>query len=560
MKFFSTAFCAIILFAGHNLFAQIQTGSEPVSFRTGLYVFDDALPQAVVPALDMDRVHNEDEARAQTDKPPFDARRIPVGWNLENSGEWMALENGDRVWKLKIHAPGALSLEMFYDEWFIPQGAEVHLYSGDRSEYIGAFTTVNNSESGFYSSRMISGETTIVEYYEPSDVIGEGRISIEDVGYRYRDLGPLNGRADPCQVDINCPEGDDWQDEKKGIVRMRISVSGGGIFYCSGSLVNNTALDCTPYVLSAFHCIDDVVNSQEDLDQLRFTHNFERAVCDVDPAPAWQVSVGCSVVARSNSGSGNGSDYALLLIEDDNHENYSPYFNGWNLQSSPIAGGGVGIHHPSGDEKKISTSTNNYTTTSYSWGGPQAYWRVVWTGTENGHGVTEGGSSGSPLFDNNHLIVGTLTGGASFCNEVQPGGQDEPDYYGKMSYHWDQNSGALTIDLKDFLDPLNTGQTVLLGTYAPCSATSVEETDAEVLEQVAVFPNPTSGSISIDITEHFEDITGIAIYSSVGKEVARIPVTSQVLQYDLSNNPSGLYLVSFEFANRRPLSQKVSIQ
>lgn len=559
MKFISTAVCAFIVFAGHNLFAQIQTGSEPVSFRTGLDIFDEGLAQAEVPPLDMEQVRIEDEARAETGKPIFDGRRIPVDWDMESMGEWMSLENGDRMWKLKVHAPGALSLEMYYDEWYIPQGAELHLYSADKSEYIGAFTSFNNTESGYYSTRMISGETTIIEYYEPAEVAGEGRINIQDVGYRYRDLSQLNGRADPCQVDVNCPEGDDWQDEKKGIVRLRISVSGGGTFYCSGSLVNNTALDCTPYVLSAFHCVDDVANNQSDLDQLRFNYNFERAVCDVDPAPAWQVTVGCSLVARSHSGSGNGSDYALLLIEDDIPENYTPYYNGWNLQSTTITGGGVGIHHPAGDEKKISTSTENYSSTSYFGGGPQAYWRVYWSGTESGHGVTEGGSSGSPIFDDNHLIVGTLTGGLSYCNEVQAGGQDQPDYYGKMYYHWDQNSGSLTIDLKDLLDPLNTGQSALLGTYAPCSATSIEESDAEVMEQISIFPNPTTGTITIDITEQYEDITNIVIYSVIGKEVGRIPINGQILQHDLSANPTGLYLVSFEFANRPALSQKVAL-
>lgn len=559
MKFLSSAFFLLFLITGNCLVAQIETGSEPISFRTGLDVFDDALPEVVVPALDMDQVFIEDEARAETGKPPFYGRRVPMDLNMESNGEWMSLENGDRVWKLKIHAPGALALDLFYDQWLIPEGGQVHLYNPEKGEYIGAYTSATNTKSGYFSTRSISGETTIIEYYEPAAVTGKGRINIQDVGYTYRDLGQLNSRADPCQVDINCPEGQDWQDEKKGVVRLQISVSGGGQSLCSGSLVNNTALDCAPYVLTAFHCVDNVINNQSDLDQMKFNFNYEKFYCDDGIVFGSHFVVGCSIAARSNSGSGYGSDYALLLLHDDVPLQYQPYWNGWNLQSTNVAGGGVGIHHPAGSEKKISTSTQTYVSTAYFGGGPQAYWRVYWAATESGHGVTEGGSSGSPLFDTNKLIVGTLTGGSSYCNSVQPGGQTQPDFYGKMSYHWNQNSGAQTIDLKELLDPLNTGQTVLMGTSAPCSATSIEETDAEVLDQISVFPNPTTGNITIDVSEQYGDMTNIMIYSVVGEEIARIPVNTQVLQYDLSANPSGMYLISFEFANRPTLSQKVAM-
>ncbi|MDZ7845751.1 MAG: hypothetical protein U5L96_02660 [Owenweeksia sp.] len=53
----------------------------------------------------------------------------------------------------------------------------------------------------------------------------------------------------------------------------------------------------------------------------------------------------------------------------------------------------------------------------------------MWAATANGHGVTEGGSSGCPLLDADGLIRGVLTGGLATCVA-----NTDPDYYGKFSY------------------------------------------------------------------------------------------------------------------------------
>ena len=54
-----------------------------------------------------------------------------------------------------------------------------------------------------------------------------------------------------------------------------------------------------------------------------------------------------------------------------------------------------------------------------------------WDATTNGHGVTEGGSSGSPIFNQNGRIVGQLSGGSSFGNNTSAS-----DLYGKVFTNW----------------------------------------------------------------------------------------------------------------------------
>jgi len=85
--------------------------------------------------------------------------------------------------------------------------------------------------------------------------------------------------------------------------------------------------------------------------------------------------------------------------------------------------------------QKISTYTQTLTTGTWSGGMSSAHWLVKWAQTTNGWGVTEGGSSGSPLFDNNKRVIGTLTGGNSDCSNQSTA----TDYYGKFSKHWDAN-------------------------------------------------------------------------------------------------------------------------
>ena len=76
----------------------------------------------------------------------------------------------------------------------------------------------------------------------------------------------------------------------------------------------------------------------------------------------------------------------------------------------------------------------------------ETHWKI----NEWSSGITEPGSYGAPLFNENKQIVGQLHGGESSC--------DDPvsDYFGKISHSW-------LLGLKEYLDPNNTGITELDG-------------------------------------------------------------------------------------------------
>jgi hypothetical protein len=297
--------------------------------------------------------------------------------------------------------------------------------------------------------------------------------------YNYRSTGNPNAQkineSDACEVNVNCtPVGDAWQDEKRGVARIYV-VEGAGAGWCSGTLINNTAADCKPYFLTALHC--GVNATTANMNQWKFYFKYEAPTC-TNPTTGGSLAsnfiTGCQRIADSGDGGGNsGSDFLLVKLGTANNEAsiitqlkstaFNAYWNGWNANTAATTGG-ASIHHPAGDIKKISTFTGN--TVSTQWGSASgSHWRVTWSSNANGHGVTEGGSSGSPLFNGSQgYVIGTLTGGGSYCTA-----QTAPDQYGKMSFHWTNNGTATNRQLKPWLDPTNSGLLLLAGSNDPCS-------------------------------------------------------------------------------------------
>ena len=169
--------------------------------------------------------------------------------------------------------------------------------------------------------------------------------------------------------------------------------------------------------------------------------------------------VGATLKAHGGNTGNTGSDFYLVCLNDLVPAAYDPFFLGWDRQNVPSPEG-VCIHHPQGDIKKISTYDQSTVSSQWSNNGVQSHWMVSWTETPDGHGVTESGSSGSPLFNEHGLIVGTLTGGESSC-----GNTEGADFYGKFFYHWTSNGSQTGDQLEPWLDPDHEGALVLGGTY-----------------------------------------------------------------------------------------------
>ena len=393
---------------------------------------------------------------------------LPAGLSPATQGHWDIIEDSIHVWRAIIHSPGAIASGVNFSVFHLHEDARLFVYDPGRTTILGAFDHRNNTKSRKFSTAVVPGQYIVLEYQEPYFTGKENEplhshLEVESIihltnggGIKDPATGKGIGDAGDCHVNINCPEGAQWQDAKRGIARMLMRV-GDSYSWCTGSLVNNTAQDGTPYFLTAEHC----GRGADNYDRLfwQFYFNFEHQDCPNQGFPPYHMVYGADLVAKGPLD--GGSDFQLLVLQNPPPPSWKPYWNGWDRTNTGSMEG-TGIHHPRGDVKKISTyNTGLVSATPTVSGKPMATssaWRVNWTATESGHGVTEGGSSGSPIFNSDKKIIGTLTGGASSCDNT--GG---PDFYGKFWYHWSRNGTSITERLNLYLDPLETGAETLEG-------------------------------------------------------------------------------------------------
>lgn len=512
--------------------AQLSNGGLPYSFDSK--TVSQSFHEVYISSPDYDKIAQEDEL---TDNNRF-AVLLPVDYNTSNSGTWEWLADGSRVWRFKITLETSLAISLYFKDFSLPEGALMYLYDENQEQVKGAFTSLNNRSNGLFATEMIIGEHAIIELFVPAGIPEKSFFTISEVSYSYRFIGANKATASGfCEVNINCsPEGDDWQNEKYGIVRIKVKIAG-GLFWCSGSLVNNIREDKTPYVLSADHCAYKFSRyaTPDEVAQWLFDFNLEGADCDAYSTSDENFTlIGAEKIAQGGNHGTEGSDFYLVKLIDSIPEDSYVVYNGWdaNDNSSDF---GVCIHHPGGDIKKISYYTEPITTSGWYGNGLFSHWEVYWSETENGWGVTEGGSSGSPLFDVNGRIIGTLTGGQASCSNPE-----EPDYYGKFSYHWSSNGDHDTLQLKPWLDPDDTGITFMGGTIR--DTIQIEEPPTT---DVKIEPNPVFDNL---LTFKFENTTlqkaNLTISDLSGSIIfeREVSIINNTYIMDIRYLPNGFYV------------------
>ncbi len=443
-------FSFLFLFWVSFAYSQISEGGTPPSFLYDDHLKSTAEPLNIPINFSVRDLKQMDEWRYKNALAPLKiAENIPVSLSLMKDGNTKELPGGEKITTLYIKASGALALVSCYSHFYIPEGGKLFLYNAEKTHLIGAFTEKTNPTGDIYSTEFIAGDEFVIEYVHPQNHTEDPRIEISDIGYGYNHMRVKStgvGTSGKCNVDINCTEGNNWQSEKKSVVQINQKI-GRSWYICTGSLVNNTAEDYTPYILTAYHCSTGGGQSTSDSDYKlwQFTFNLEATECKGRVSAISRSLVGCIKVAESPLN--GGSDGLLLRLDDEVPNDYNPYYNGWD-RTNNAPQRGVSIHHPSADFKKISTFTETATHETYrdsqSTGKKEAFWNVYFVATENGHGITEGGSSGSPLYNESQLVTGTLTGGTSSCTIL-----DGENLYGKLHAHWDV--------MGSFLDPVGDG-------------------------------------------------------------------------------------------------------
>lgn len=481
--------------------AQVSFGGQPI----GLGALKSELPEApvkVMPTVDAVTLMVEDAERLATGN-----KMLRFGYNhatdftLDNSGTWTTLANGDRVWRLGIECPGALSINFEFHNYVVPEGGRVFVYN-TMGQQLGAFTAASHPGHTTLGVDLLAGDRITIEYVEPANKIGEGQLQIGQVTHGYRDLLGLTkgfGDSGSCNNNAVCPINAGYLDQIRSVAIIIVGGSGA----CTGTLLDNCAHDETPYFLTANHCLGGSVSNWV------FRFNWQSPVCTPNTNGPTNQSVSGSTLLYNSP----GSDVALLELDDAPPANYNVFFTGWDKSSTP-ASEVRAIHHPSGDIKKFSIEEEPVI--SGNFGGAQCWHVQGWD-----DGTTEPGSSGSGLWNQDGRLVGQLYGGQAQCSF------NFNDYYGKFNISYP--------GLQQWLG--NCGNTV------DGVGGNVSVSEALASAGMEVYPNPSADVFTVVFPRQSQGDVRLRVTDAMGRLVMDRTVTTveNMATLDLASASEGVY-------------------
>jgi len=475
----SMTFRRILLTAAVCWLGAIQAASPPSNAPKRIPLSQ--VDSIRLPAMDANAIHIEDTlSEGQGNAPRY---AIPRKTHITpaRDGTWETLDANTKVWRYVINAPDATSLNVAFTDFFLPEGASLLLSSSDGKQKQGPYTAADNRPYRQLWTAVILAHEIVVEVTIPTASIPRLELTIGQIGQGYRGFGTAVDKSGSCNMDVAClTASDPWQDN----VRAVAVISTGGSTFCSGSLINDTANDTKMYFITAHHCGVAGASAAS----LVTYWNYQNSICRL-PGSAASGGAGDGVLTQFNTGATARADYAtsdVTLVEMTQPANpaFNLFWAGWDRTPYSSTGGPdhgdfacsadslcAGIHHPNTDEKRITFVQDNTTTTSYNTPaipGDGSHVHAFWDPTPVfppnpsqtiPPGVTEPGSSGSPLYNAQRRYIGQLHGGPSACGAT---GGDLSDYYGHFSVSW-EGGGSAASRVKDWLDAGNTGALAIDG-------------------------------------------------------------------------------------------------
>ncbi|WP_280746144.1 MULTISPECIES: T9SS type A sorting domain-containing protein [unclassified Parabacteroides] len=441
--------------------AQVSHGGKPLPYtptRSQSFNFYQEMP-----SFDVEEELRTDAMNESDLKSGYRfAYKFMTNYSPANTGETFIQQDGTKIWRMGIYSKGALSINVLFTEYELPEGAQLFLYNPEQTQILGSFTHLNNSDKQILPVSPIHGERLIVEYQEPANAAFPGRLTIGEVNHGYRSLRgyePGGNRSEfACMLPPVC-----FDDEYNKVSRSVVLITIDGVTACSGVMLNNTQNDGKPYLLTASHCLNKNFSvSNPDYESIAGSivcfFNYTSPTCNPVMRGTEEMSVASTIYRAVNE----KIDMALLELQEAPPVYYQPYYAGWSIEEDGGTLPYAGIHHPRASVKRINISEDNVSLKSFTIKEisfyNNAHWKVdVWSS-----GSTASGSSGSPLFDSNNRVIGALSGGSSSCSVPmddfyyalfkawEP--EDSPD---KQLKHWLAPSNSKKLTIKG-LDPYST--------------------------------------------------------------------------------------------------------
>ena len=400
--------------------------------------------------------------RASTQREDNLVRGVPglpmrVGVNRPVPGGRISLKTGRRthhpsgrfLWTYCIEVPDAQALRAHVSRCHLPADSELCVAgrNGDAEVYRGQMEP--------FWTASITGDSVYLEYRSP---VGDPRppdIEVDEISHIYVDplgVNEINALASlACQIDVNCygvPPA-----VRDAVARLEFTTQS-GTFRCTGTLLSDADTNTSAgYILTANHCISTPAATAS----MKAYWFYQTDVCSgtvptLESVP--QSPQGGTLLVTSTN-----TDFTLIRLRDDPQDGQG--FVEWSTNAP--SGQVVSVHHPLGEHKRVSigaaTSSQpicgSYPTNRFQY--------VRWLS-----GITEGASSGGPLFDSDWRLVGQLWGLCSFRTPTCTNSQDYNALFGRFSGTYPMIAAYLQSvapdDAYEHNDTLEQAQPIAMGT------------------------------------------------------------------------------------------------
>jgi lysyl endopeptidase len=392
-----------------------------------------------IPAKNITNLLQAEQSKTDTilkTKPFQIAVPVPVNLDIAKLMNWD--DEGDSAYgKFTIKLNGSLSSSINFDKFYLPNGTEMYIYNENGKMITGPITEKENNANKTWGSWVYQGPWLTIEIKTPLSTMKQLMLHANNIAYGYKKVYQVGGfgLSAPCEINVLCPLGNGWQNERN-TVALGISGDGTGVF--SGSMIMNTCNTNRPFFLTANHVYEEATPVRN-VTGWRFTFQAWSPTC----TPS-QNSNGVTYNGSVFRANWAGSDFCLVELNTTPPANSGINYAGWSRNTTGITQTTI-IHHPMGDVMKITNDVNSPTFGNF--GGAECWHLVVDNGT------TEGGSSGSPYFDQNHRVIGQHYGiddpNLTICNQVSK-------YGGRFDVSW-TGGGTNSTRLSNWLDPNNSG-------------------------------------------------------------------------------------------------------
>ena len=384
--------------------AIVSTSSDNGGMRTRA---DTDLPSARYGAhIDLNKPSvtlEQVDARSLTLEPNQIGINRSVAVSPNTRAQKFVNPDGSELLVFIIKSSGASGTGVHFRNFALADGEEVYVYgTAPESIVFGPFTDKGPWGSGEFWSGTVDGDTIVIEFYKRTSGSGQG-FEIFEVSHILAELDWRLGFNEPevlnCEVDASCNP----VNENNAV--GRILYNDNGLKVCTGTLLNDSAYDQTPYFLTANHCVATQAVAQT----VQVYWFYQTTSCNSEVLRSGIVhqTGGADLLNTQRT-----RDFSLLRLQNNAPE--GAVFSAWTSASQQIGASVFGLHHPGrGLPPDIASylrrSTGSITDKLIPCpaSGLTRGYKIDWT-----VGIIERGSSGSGLFNSNtHQLVGVLSCG-----------------------------------------------------------------------------------------------------------------------------------------------------